>query len=48
MAIAITVICMAVIAFAQFREGLFNAVVNFALLLLVNQTAKALGQTGLW
>jgi len=27
MAIAITVICMAVIAFAQFREGLFNAVV---------------------
>ena len=27
---------------------LFNAVINFALLLLVNRLAKAFGQTGLW
>lgn len=28
--------------------GLFNAVINLVLLLLVNRAAKALGQTGLW
>ncbi len=28
--------------------GLFNALINLLLLILVNRAAKALGQTGLW